>query len=126
MKTNVTIFPSVDSIRDPVELDQYVAALTGLFEEAIKASGYPSRQGQHDAPWWTEECAAGRRRWLNGDPTAEGRKRFQKAVRQAKKKYWAKAINEVKDDRDLYRIIAWHIFEPRLNTPPLAVNGIYS
>ena len=98
MKTNETTLPSVDGIRDPAGLNQYVATtLTGLFEKAIKASGHYPRQGQRNAPWWTEECAAERQRWLNDDSTAEGRKRFQNAVRQAKRKYRSKVINEVKE-----------------------------
>ena len=122
MRTAVITLPDIESIQGPEELDEYAAALTKLFEAAIEASGHPPRQGQRSAPWWTEECARERRRWLRDDRTPGGRKRFQNAVRRAKRRYWTQIIDEVKDDKDLYRIVGWHKLEPRLKTPPLQVD----
>jgi len=124
MRTAVMTLPDVQSIRSPKELDEYAATLTKLFDAAIEAAGHPPRQGQRGAPWWTVECARERHRWLKEDRTPEGRKRFQNTVRQAKRKYWTQIIDEVKDDKDLYRIVGWHKLEPRLKSPPLQTDGV--
>lgn len=49
---------------------------------------------------------------------------FLTTVRQAKQEYWKHRINNIKDDKALYKIISWHKLASNLKAPPLVVNGV--
>jgi hypothetical protein len=44
-------------------------------------------------------------------------------VRQAKRQYWRHVIDNAKDDKDLFKVIAWHKLTPENQDTPLTVNG---
>ena len=43
-------------------------------------------------------------------------------VRQAKRQYWRHVINNAKDSKDLFKVIAWHKLTPVNQDTPLIVN----
>ena len=44
-------------------------------------------------------------------------------VRQAKRAYWRHTIDNIADDKALFRIMGWHNFEPTRQETPLVVDG---
>jgi hypothetical protein len=50
---------------------------------------------------------------------------FLTTVHQAKRQYWKHQINNVKDDKALYKIISWHKLASNLKAPPLKVNRVH-
>lgn len=50
---------------------------------------------------------------------------FLTTVRQAKYEYWKYRINNVKDDKALYKIISWYKLASNLKAPPLVVNRVH-
>jgi hypothetical protein len=62
---------------------------------------------------------------LRPDPEEQkaAREQFQATVRNAKRAYWRHIIDDIKDDKDLYKIMAWHKLTPNLKAPPLIVDG---
>jgi hypothetical protein len=48
---------------------------------------------------------------------------FKTIVRQAKRQYWRHVINNAKDSKELFKVIAWHKLVPENQDTPLIVNG---
>ncbi|RAQ98553.1 putative RNA-directed DNA polymerase from transposon X-element [Stemphylium lycopersici] len=55
--------------------------------------------------------------------TIEERQAFKTTVRQAKRQYWRHVIDNAKDDKDLFKIIAWHKLTLENQDTPLIVNN---
>lgn len=49
------------------------------------------------------------------------RRNFLRTVRAAKRAYWRRIIDDIKTDRDLYRIIGWHKQTPKATSALLTV-----
>lgn len=49
--------------------------------------------------------------------------RFSKVLRDAKREFWRKIIEDIKDDRQLYNIVGWHKSTLRVGSPPFKVDG---
>jgi len=123
--------PNPKKAKTQQEIEQCVEALTKVFTDAIQLTGKPDRVTGRAAPWWTPDCAQARDRHRQSltesdrrTPTVETRT-FLATVRQAKKDYWRKIIDEIQDDKDLYKLVGWHKFEPLNRESPLLVDGQY-
>jgi hypothetical protein len=80
------------------------------------------------ALWWTKECKTAYQaykyaRQLCSSSLQEERQAFKTTVRQAKRQYWRHIIDNAKDDKDLFKIIAWHKLTPENQDTPLIVNN---
>ena len=64
-----------------------------------------------------------RARQLCSSSLLEERQAFKTAVRQAKRQYWRHVIDNAKNDKDLFKIIAWHKLTPQNQDTPLIVNN---
>ena len=49
--------------------------------------------------------------------------RFSKVLRNAKREFWKKIIEDIKDDRQLYNIMGWHKSTLKVGSPPFKVDG---
>ena len=56
VETGVSQLSDPLKLRTSEEIDQYAAALAGVFNIAIETAGRPDRGGGKPAPWWTQEC----------------------------------------------------------------------
>ena len=110
------------------DIDDYTKALTDMFDSAIKTAGKPDRGKGHAAPWWTDECQEAYREHLNtrgqDRKVSETTRTFYATVRKAKRDYWQHVIDNVTDDKSLYKVIGWHKLASNLKAPPLVVNGV--
>ena len=111
--------------KDKKELEERIEKFTNLLTSAIQATGRPNRGTGHSALWWTRECAEAHKKLVQRGGCISGlteeRREFKSIVRAAKKEYWRHIIDNAKEDRDLYRIIAWHKLEPKNQEPPLII-----
>ncbi|KAF7133736.1 hypothetical protein CNMCM5793_005090 [Aspergillus hiratsukae] len=113
------------------QLDDYATQLATALNEAVKIAAKPDRGQGAAPPWWTPDCKTAHQDWLHAkfDPRLDpeerktAREEFQATVRNAKQGYWKRIIDDVKDDKDLYKIMAWHKLTPKLKAPPLLVDG---
>lgn len=121
----------LNSNPDTTELEDTITQLTGILTQAMETAGKPDRGEGRAAPWWTDECQQAHRDHIrarknpgtSSDSTAAETRAFLTVVRRAKRQYWRKTIDELKDDRDLFRVVAWHKLEPNNQDPPLVHNG---
>ena len=97
---------------------------------AIQKAGKPDRKTGRAAPWWTAECKAAyqaykhaKQHYLTGSLLIEETRDFKTIVRQAKRQYWRHVIDNARDDKDLFKVIAWHKLTPEFQETPLIVNG---
>ena len=111
------------------EIEHWAEALTGELNRAIKMIGKPDRERGRSAPWWNENCAIAHRRHLGSlqntnacRPTEETRD-FLREVRQAKRAYWRHTIDDITNDKALYKIVGWHKLEPTQQETPLKNEG---
>jgi hypothetical protein len=115
--------------QDTAQLDQCVALLTETVKHAIQKAGKPDRKSGRAAPWWTEECKAAYQAHKHAKqlyptgPLLEETREFKTIVRQAKRQYWRHIIDNARDDKDLFKIVAWHKLTPENQDTPLIVNG---
>jgi hypothetical protein len=130
VQNGVPSLPDTSTLTSPDLIEDYVSQLTHIFDSAIKAVGMSDRGGERSAPWWNEECRSAYIKHVAsriGDPenvpSVETRE-FLATVRRAKREYWRKIIDGVKDDKDLYRVVGWHKLTGNLKSPPLVHQGI--
>jgi ribonuclease HI len=103
--------------------------LTETVQHSIQTAGKPDRKEGRAAPWWTQECKTAyqahkrARQLCSGRPLPEETRAFKTIVRQAKRHYWRHVIDSAKDDKDLFKVIAWHKLTPENQDAPLTVNG---
>lgn len=110
------------------QIDDYATALSDVFQTAISTAGRKANEKGHSAPWWTEECKDAykvylRHRNLEAGTASFARRNFLSVVRKAKQSYWRNTIDNVRSDKDLYKVVGWHKLGPNLQSPPLNVNG---
>ena len=109
-------------------IDKYLDAISNVFANAIFTAGNNNHANRHSSQeWWTHECQTARARHLANPNRSHGitleQKEYMSIIRQARKNYWNRVIDNAKDDKDLYRIIGWHKLVPNLKSPPLRVEG---
>ncbi|WPJ61182.1 hypothetical protein SMAC4_13419 [Sordaria macrospora] len=51
------------------------------------------------------------------------RQEFKRIVREAKQLFFDDLITKARDDKDIFRIVAWHKPRDRMEAPPLVING---
>lgn len=118
--------PSLPPDPNPDQLDDLAQKITDLMHNALEAVGKKPTNGDTGAPWWTECDSALKSlrdmQRIRGvlDCPVECHA-FKATVRRAKRNYWQKIIDEVKNDQELYRVINWHKLQPNIRAPPLMV-----
>jgi hypothetical protein len=131
VKNSVATLPhDLWRITEPARLNEYAIALAEVLNSAIQTVGRPDRGEGVTVPWWTDECKAAHQDHLNArlnfDPqngTPLETREFLSIVRKAKKAYWKHRIDNIKDDKELYKIVGWHKLASAFKSPPLEVNG---
>ncbi|EDN11159.1 conserved hypothetical protein [Histoplasma mississippiense (nom. inval.)] len=112
--------PCPEGVGNVAQLDDLAQHFTQSLLAAAQAVSKPAQQGRTTAPWWTADCRRAHRE-LTTHQTEAAKHQFKDAVRKAKRAYWRQVINEARDGRDLYRVVAWHKLEPNLRAPPLVI-----
>ncbi|EKG09163.1 Reverse transcriptase [Macrophomina phaseolina MS6] len=102
-------------------LERTTHALVKLLQEAIAVVGKEATTKGKPAAWWNDDCKAAVRRLRECYPEEQQREKeaLRDAVRKTKRRYWEDQIANAKDDRDLFRITAWHKATDRFRSPPL-------
>ena len=95
----------------------------------MQTAGKLDRKEGRAAPWWTKECKTAYQAYKQARQLCSGRlleekQAFKTTVRQAKRQYWRHVIDNAKDDKDLFKVIAWHNLTPDNQDTPLIVNNI--
>jgi ribonuclease HI len=130
MEIGVQRIPDPLAAQDAAQLDNCVTLLTETVQHSVQTAGKPDRKEGRAAPWWTKECKAAyqaykrARQLSSGSPLLEETRTFKTTVRQAKRQYWRHVIDNAKDDKDLFKVIAWHKLTPENQDTPLIVNDI--
>ncbi|EDN04709.1 conserved hypothetical protein [Histoplasma mississippiense (nom. inval.)] len=112
--------PCPEGVGNVAQLDDLAQHFTQSLLAAAQAVSKPAQQGRTTAPWWTADCRRAHRE-LTTHQTEAAKHQFKDAVRKAKRAYWRQVINEARDGRDLYRVVAWHKLEPNLRAHPLVI-----
>lgn len=89
---------------------------------ALDGSTPRSKEGAHGAPWWTPACQTAHRvlrRARASGPSGDEKAHFKRTVRNAKRDYWRRAIEEADSLAEVYRITKWHKHAPNSRSPPL-------
>ena len=127
MKLKIVSLPKITTIHSSEELDKAVKGLEEAFQEAMGAAGRARTGEARGTPWWTEECEGAKGRYqraLNrNEETRDRRREFYTAVRKAKREYWRRRIDEIKEEKDLYTIINWHTQGSMFKSPLLEHEG---
>ena len=128
VKLKITALPRTTTVRSPEELDKAAEELEKAFQEAMSAVGKVRTGEARGTPWWTEECENTKNRYhvameSSSEEIRNARKKFYTAVRKAKREYWRRRIDNVKDEKDMYTIISWHTQGPKFKSPPLTHEG---
>lgn len=127
MEAGVAHIPDPTLTENTAQLEICAEAITSILKLAIENAGRPNRDNGRAAPWWTDECKAAFRahiqsRTANQQTTiTEETRNFKAIVRKAKKAYWRQVIDEVSDDRALFKLIAWHKMTPDNGDSPLRI-----
>ena len=121
--------PEPHPFQTVAQLDNCINNLSTALKEAIETIGKPDREAGHAAPWWTEECREAHRRHIHarappGLPPTNATREFLTVVRKAKVAYWRDRIDNIKDDKALYKLIGWHKLSPNQQDTPLIVNEL--
>jgi ribonuclease HI len=128
----ISMLPDPWGITSTNQIDATAEAVSTIFHTAIEAAGKPSRDTAKAAPWWTDECKSARYdhlqsistgRFGNSEGATEETRHFHRVARKAKAEYWKKILNSVRDDKSLYKVVAWHKKGPSIKAPPLVING---
>jgi hypothetical protein len=127
VEIGVQSIPHPLATQDAAQLDECVTLLTETVQHSVRTAGKLDRKKGRAAPWWTKECktayqAYKHARQLCSGSLLEERQTFKTTVRQAKTQYWRHVIDNAKDDKDLFKIIAWHKLTPENQDTPLIVN----
>jgi len=128
VNNNISKLPNPAEMQTTEEIEGYVKAFSDALNAAIQTIGKPDRGGGCPAPWWTKECEKAYRLHLSHragprTPPSTETTDFRTIVRRAKREYWRHVINNARDDKALYKVIAWHKLTANLKAPPLIVNG---
>jgi hypothetical protein len=115
------------TVRDSAQLDGCITALTDILQEAIKTARKLDREAGRSAPWWTTECSQAYRRHIQSraalsQTPSEATRAFLTTVRKAKRAYWRDRIDNIQDDKALYKLVAWHKLSDQQDVP-LIVDG---
>ncbi|RAL63688.1 hypothetical protein DID88_003731 [Monilinia fructigena] len=129
INSEVPLLPRPASAQGPGDLDDVARLLTILFQNAIKAVGKKAQNAARSAPWWTPACAELHASYAKArqrsEPDQERKRRIMlSTIRNAKRDYWRRIIDNAAEDADLYKVVGWHKLSPSLKAPPLVVDGI--
>ncbi|RAL59229.1 hypothetical protein DID88_006684 [Monilinia fructigena] len=129
INSGVPLLPRPASAQGPGDLDDIARLLTILFQNAIKAVGKKAQNAARSAPWWTPACAELHASYAKArqrsEPDQERKRRTMlSTIRNAKRDYWRRIIDNAAEDADLYKVVGWHKLSPSLKAPPLVVDGI--
>ena len=98
--------------QDAVQLDNCVTLLTQTVQHFVQTAGKPDRKEEGAALWWAKECKTAYQSYkrakqlCSSSPLPEEKRAFKTIVRQAKSHYWSHVIDNTKDDKDLFKVIA--------------------
>ena len=128
VEIGVQSIPDPRTAQDAAQLDNCVTLLTETVQHSIQTAGKLDRKEGRAAPWWTQECKTAYQAYKHARQLCHGslleeRHAFKTTVRQAKRQYWRHIIDNAKDDKDLFKIIAWHKLTPENQDTPLIVNN---
>ena len=129
VEIGVQSIPNPLAAQDTAQLDQYVTLLTETIQHSIQTAGKPDYKEGRAAPWWTTDCKVAYQRHkrakkrCSSSSLLEETRIFKTTVRQAKRQYWRHVIDNAKDGKELFRVIAWHKLAPENQDAPLVVNG---
>jgi ribonuclease HI len=128
VEIGVQSIPDPRTAQDAAQLDNCVTLLTETVQHSIQTAGKLDRKEGRAAPWWTQECKTAYQAYKHARQLCHGslleeRHAFKTTVRQAKRQYWRHVIDNAKDDKDLFKIIAWHKLTPENQDTPLIVNN---
>ncbi|RAL64798.1 hypothetical protein DID88_001395 [Monilinia fructigena] len=108
INSGVPLLPRPASAQGPGDLDDVARLLTILFQKRYQSGG--------------EESAKCSQR---SEPDQERKRRIMlSTIRNAKRDYWRRIIDNAAEDADLYKVVGWHKLSPSLKAPPLVVDGI--
>jgi hypothetical protein len=116
----------VDALRG---LQLSVAQPSRPMQHSVQTAGKLNRKEGRAAPWWSKECKTAYQAYKRARQSCSGRslleetRAFTTIVRQAKRQYWRHVIDNAKDDKDLFKVIAWHKLTPENQDTPLTVDG---
>jgi hypothetical protein len=128
VEIGVQSIPDPRTAQDAAHLDNCVTLLTETVQHSIQTAGKLDRKEGRAAPWWTQECKTAYQAYKHARQLCQGslleeRHVFKTTVRQAKRQYWRHIIDNAKDDKDLFKIMAWHKLTPENQDTPLIVNN---
>ncbi|RAL58237.1 hypothetical protein DID88_002284 [Monilinia fructigena] len=112
------------------DLNDIARLLTILFQKRYQSGGEEKAQNAaRSAPWWTPACAELHASYAKArqrsEPDQERKRRTMlSTIRNAKRDYWRRIIDNAAEDADLYKVVGWHKLSPSLKAPPLVVDGI--
>ncbi|RAL62925.1 hypothetical protein DID88_004766 [Monilinia fructigena] len=108
INSGVPLLPRPASAQGPGDLDDIARLLTILFQNAIKAVGKKAQNAARSAPWWTPACAELHASYAKArqrsEPDQERKRRTMlSTIRNAKRDYWRRIIDNAAEDADLYK-----------------------
>lgn len=107
------------------EANDFAEKLSKVLVAAIDGAGRAPRSQGRAAAWWTKECKTAWNDYIAArhcsDLLTFEKKTFLTTVRNAKRQFWRRIIDDAKDDTALYKVIGWHKLAPRLKAPPLVI-----
>ena len=131
VQTGMKLLPDPWGITSTAQIDVVAEAFSSIFKTAIETAGKPNREHAKAAQWWTAECKEAKHDHLrsmegpegfgNGLGVTDDTKAFHKICRKAKADYWKSVLNDVSDDKSLYKVVNWHKKVPNIKAPPLVV-----
>src|SRR5271165_1044939 len=99
------------------DLDLAASNLTQAISKAFNGSAKRTLGQNTGYPWWNKDCtdAAKANRSLQSPTTARN---LRNIVRKAKKQFWEKKLDTVKEIKDVYQMTKWHKSTGAYRSPP--------
>ena len=111
----------------PQQLDLLAEGIVKAVLTALEASTKRALGQGMGQPWWSPECRVAVRRYhlarRAGDSEEEARcrKEMRRVTRAAKRGYWHGVIDQVREGRDIFRMVKWGRSTGQFSSPPLVV-----
>lgn len=115
---------------DTDRLDEVAEQLVQLVQDAVEISAKTTKRHAHQAPWWSDKCAAAHREFLaamrsrDREAIDDARQALRKTVRKAKRTFWRITTSSLKEPKDIFRITRWRKGASQFREPPLEVNSV--
>lgn len=124
VKENMGNLPSL--IEDEEDAESFAIRMIALLTDCLKKVGRKRRPDGKSASWWNNECketAAKCQKAIQENPHAEEtkelKKEWRRLTRRAKRDMWEKRIQDIKDDKDLYKICGWEKITSQMQAVPI-------